>query len=89
MRLLAALAIAALLTGCERKPDVWTGWVYPAGNLLVTHKVGTFPTFEQCRVAAWEELRRLGPQDGDAFECGLNCSDDPARLVQVCDETRD
>lgn len=61
-----------LLSGCGTESS-WEGVVYPDGSDLTEFRsIGTFSSFDECKSAAIEELKRIGAQDTGDWECGTN-----------------
>lgn len=80
---------AAALTGCDTRPNSWTGWVYPDRNdLTVSISLEGFRTFEQCQEATVGRLRSLPDPAAADYECGYRCRWEPALNTNVCKETR-
>ena len=89
MRQLARLiATAALLTGCDDRPDQWDAYIYPDVENMDSYKViKGFKTFELCQTASLEQLRS-SPTDGD-YKCGYMCGpNDDFGGLEMCKEMR-
>lgn len=90
VRLIAALGLSCLLSGCESRPDQWDAFIYPDANDLTKHEeIAGFKTFELCQSAAIGRLRSLPDPDGGDYECGYKCEARPGLGgIKVCEETR-
>lgn len=85
-----SLALALLLlAGCDARPKVWTGFVYPdRGSLSTFAEIGPFKTFEACQESAISTLRAFNAASDGDYECGYRCGANEAYGVKVCKETR-
>lgn len=88
MRFLLGAFILAALPGCFFD-DEWTAFVYPnAHDLSVHQEFGPFSSFEDCQIAAINNLRGRGLAMKGDYECGLNCTYNPEWRTRICEETR-
>jgi len=88
MRFIYAVLTLSLLTGCFFEEE-WTAYVYPdANDLSRSQQYGPFSSFEDCQIAAINNLRGRGLATKGDYECGLNCEYKPEWQTSICEETR-
>ena len=89
---LALLALTAtLFSGClfgDKDPDVWTAYLYPDKDntkrtVIVPVK---YPTFETCKEASLDLLKKRGLEDSGTFKCGKNCEYHEGMKIDICEE---
>jgi len=88
MRFLIGAFMLAALSGCLFEEE-WTAFVYPNMHDLSSHQeFGPFSSFQDCQVAAINNLRGRGLAAKGDYECGLNCEYSPEWQTRICEETR-
>ena len=84
--LVLMVLILGTITGCSKKDEEWSGFVYPNKNNLTDHRnIGTYSSLEQCRDAALSLMSTSNWFNGD-YECGLNCKSSSYGGM-LCDKT--
>lgn len=87
LRVLIIVLACLSLTGCDK--PTYDAFVYPdQSNLFDYQNIGEYASLEECRIAAKEELKRIGAEEPRGlYQCGKNClSKSGHRTVAACED---
>lgn len=91
LALFAAFLTGLAVTACDKRPDYWEAYIYPAGDdESQAFRIDGFVSFETCQRAAIQQLRRLNATETGWYECGYKCGPQSGYGdLRICKETRD
>jgi hypothetical protein len=71
-KFLIVMLLFAALIAFKKITDRWTGFIYPnKSNLSNNLNIGKLKSLDECRIAAFNSLRKISSLSQGDFECGL------------------